>query len=151
LRAASVLGQEFDVDVLQQATGAAEAAVLDALDHAFSVRLIEERPGARVERYAFTHALIQQALYHELSAHRRRRLHLQMGNALERLRHEQPALAADLARHFLAAGDAERAITYALQAADHASSHYALPEAVRQYQIALGLLAHGTDERPTAE
>ena len=59
----------------------------------------------RQERYAFAHALIGQALYEEVPRHRLRRLHLRAGEALERMRGDHPEAAAELARHFLAAGE----------------------------------------------
>jgi hypothetical protein len=49
-------------------------------------------------------------------------------------------VAADLARHFLAARDAERAVSYALQAGREASSRYAHAEARRWYQQSVDML-----------
>jgi tetratricopeptide (TPR) repeat protein len=150
LRAASVLGQEWDIDVLLGVTGQDEAAVLDCLDAAFTARLLEERREGRRERYAFAHALIGQALYDEVPGYRLRRLHLRAGEALERMRGERAEAWAELARHFLAAGEEERATRYAIRAGDHAASLYANAEAVQHYEVALDLLAEARDDMGAA-
>ena len=140
LRVASVLGQEFELDLLLGAAGREEEAVLAQLDAAVAARLLEERRAGRHERYAFAHTLIAQVLYDEVPRHRLRRLHLQAGEALERARGGRPEAAAELARHFLAAGDEARASRYAILAGDHAAGQYANAEAVRHYETALELL-----------
>jgi predicted ATPase len=91
---ASILGQEFDLDVVLTASDLSEAEILAALDAALAARLLEESRTGYGERFAFVHALIQQTLYEELPAHRRRRLHLRLGEALEKLRAGQPAVTA---------------------------------------------------------
>ena len=53
--------------------------VFAGLDAALQARLLEECRGAYGGRFAFVHALIRQTLYEELPAHRRRRLHLHVG------------------------------------------------------------------------
>ena len=70
------------------------------LEEALAARVIEELTGA-VDRYHFTHALIQDTLADELSATRRVRLHGRIGEALERLYGEAADQhAAELAHHF---------------------------------------------------
>jgi tetratricopeptide (TPR) repeat protein len=150
LRVASILGQEWELEVLIGATGQDEDAVLAALDAALAARLLEERQAGRGERYAFAHALIGQALYDEVPRHRLRRLHLRVGTTLERVHGEQREASAELARHFLAAGDAERAIRHALRAGDYAAGLYAHAEAAQQYGAALELLEEAGDEAGAA-
>jgi DNA-binding CsgD family transcriptional regulator/tetratricopeptide (TPR) repeat protein len=139
LRLASVLGQEFDVEVLLAASDQSELQVLDGLDAAVEARIIEEQRGGR-ERFGFAHALFQQTLYEEIPVHRRRRLHQRVGEAIAGLQNAGPKLSPDLARHFLLGGDAEHAAGFAIQAGDQASSRYAHAEAAHQYQVALDLL-----------
>jgi hypothetical protein len=87
---------------------------------------------AEVE-FIFRHALIQDAAYNSLLLAERRRLHQAVGQALETLAAGSPEeLAGMLAHHFAAAGDRERALTYARQAAQLATSRNAFVEA-RQY------------------
>jgi DNA-binding NarL/FixJ family response regulator len=139
LRLASLLGQEFDLEVLLKASGQSELEVLAGLDAALKAGVIEER-GISGERFAFAHVLIQQTLYGELPAHRRRRRHLRIGAALEQLAPAGSALGAQMARHFLLGGDVERAAKYAMAAGDQASRRYAHAEGAHQYQVAVDLL-----------
>ena len=150
LRLASVLGQEWDLPVLLEAADQEEQQVLDHLDAALAARLLEERRTRQDERYGFAHALIGQALYQEVPRHRLRRLHLRAGEALERVAGERPEAWAELARHFLAAGERTRATRYAVLAGDHAAKLYAHAEAVQHYEAALDLLEEAGDERETA-
>jgi tetratricopeptide (TPR) repeat protein len=149
LSLACVLGLEFDLDVLLAASDEPEGEVFDCLDRTLDIGLIEERRGAALGRFGFTHALVQQALYEGVSAHRLQRLHRQAGEALERLRGERAQAAPELARHFFAAGDAERALRYCISAGDFAASLYGHHEAIRQYITALELLGEGGQELST--
>ena len=84
LGTASVIGREFEfslLDLLQSEMKTDD--VLAALDEALEARVIEDLPA--VGRYQFGHALIQQALYGELSSIRRLRAHASIGEALEEM------------------------------------------------------------------
>ena len=81
---ASVLGREFDVDVLEALGDLSEDELLDAIDEARRAQIIDEVPG-RPGRYSFHHALIRDTFYGGLAASRRLRLHRRAGEALERL------------------------------------------------------------------
>jgi len=150
LRLASVLGQEFDLEILLAATDGSEGTVLAHVEAALAARLLEERQIGRTERYAFTHALIAQALYEEAPRFRLRRLHLRVAGALERLRDTETEGAAEIGRHFLAAGDTEKAVRYIEQAGDHAVSLYAHHEAIGHYQAAVTLLLERRAALPAA-
>ncbi|MDP9236728.1 MAG: AAA family ATPase, partial [Chloroflexota bacterium] len=137
-----------------------EAELLDLLEDALAAQLIAERKAERSETYDFTHALIRQTLYGELSGPRRVLLHRQIGGALEKLyaaNIEQHL--AELAHHFYQAapgGDVEKAIDYATRAGLRAFELYAWEEAAGHYARALqamdltGTALHGessTDEQ----
>ncbi|HET9979335.1 MAG TPA: AAA family ATPase [Ktedonobacterales bacterium] len=136
LHAASALGQTFTFDDLFEMSGQSEAALEAALEEALAAGLAQEtRDG-----YVFNHALTQRALYSDLSARRRRRLHLAAGEALERLPERiRMARAGELAWHYREGGAPERALTYTLLAGDHARALYATGEAEQHYRTALAL------------
>ena len=140
LRVSSVLGQEWNLELLLGAVDLDEDAVLRHLAAALAAKLLEERRVGRRERYAFAHALIGQSLYAEVPRFRLRKVHLRVGTVLERTQGERPEAWAELARHFLAAGEDQRATRYTLLAGDHAAGLYAHAEAVQQYEAALALL-----------
>jgi tetratricopeptide (TPR) repeat protein/transcriptional regulator with XRE-family HTH domain len=148
---ASVLGQEWDLDLLLGAAEMDQESILRYVEAALKAKLLEERRVGRRERYAFAHALIGQALYEEAPRFRLRKLHLRAGEALERAHAERPEAWAELARHFLAAGEEGRATRYALLAADHAASLYAHAEAVQHYEAALALQAEAGDVAGAAQ
>jgi DNA-binding CsgD family transcriptional regulator/tetratricopeptide (TPR) repeat protein len=70
---ASVLGRSFDLDLLTAITGEGPAAVDDGLRE-LTERFFVQPRSDRV-RYDFRHALIRDALYADLTPHRRRYLH----------------------------------------------------------------------------
>ena len=150
LRLASVLGQEFEFEVLLAAAGQDEEAVLTAMDEVLAARLLEERRYGQQERYAFVHALVAQVLHDELPRYRLRRLHLRAAEALVRARGDRPEVAAEVARHFLAGGNEARAVGYLEQAGDHAARLYAYAEAISHYRQALQIWQRGDDRAALA-
>ena len=82
LTVASAIGREFDFDLLARMTDSSDDDLLDVVDEAVSARVIEDTSGA-IERYRFTHALIQQTLYERQTTSRRARLHARIGETLE--------------------------------------------------------------------
>ncbi|HEX8155975.1 MAG TPA: BTAD domain-containing putative transcriptional regulator, partial [Solirubrobacteraceae bacterium] len=104
LTMASVLGGEFELELLQGLSELSEDDLVDGLDSALRARVIEEVPGA-AGQLMFSHALIRETLYDGLSAARRALLHRRAGVALEQVHGDQlePHLA-ELAHHFAQAG-----------------------------------------------
>ncbi|GLY50532.1 BTAD domain-containing putative transcriptional regulator [Lentzea sp. NBRC 102530] len=108
LRQASVLGRDIDVDLLSAVAG---ADVLDALDLALAAGfVVEEAPG----HARFTHALVRDTVYSDLSLTRRARWHAAAAAALESSR---PAEATLLAHHYRLAGARGEAAVRALAGA----------------------------------
>jgi tetratricopeptide (TPR) repeat protein len=91
--------------------------------------------------YLFRHGLIQDAAYNSLLRADRRTLHLTVGETLEQTYAAQlDELAPVLARHFAAAGDETRALTYFTRAGDEAMRVYANAEAIMHYTHALEIV-----------
>lgn len=154
LSVASVIGREFDVTLLQSVVDIEIDALLEILDQAVSAEVISET--SALGRYAFTHILIRETLYEDLTAARRMRLHRTVAETLEDS-YEAPhqARLPELAHHWFKsaqAGDASKTMRYATQAAEHALSQHAHEEAVRLYQRALKVSeAAGADGTQIAE
>jgi DNA-binding SARP family transcriptional activator len=142
LTLASVIGREFEVDTLERASGLEEDQLLGALDEAAAARLVGDVPGAR-ERLRFSHILVRDALYFDLPARRRMRLHRVIAETLEDLYagNPEPHLS-ELAHHYLEAGSlvVETAIEYAERAGKRAASQHAYEQAARHYTSALRAL-----------
>lgn len=107
---------------------------------------IEEREGPSGAEYAFRHVLMQEAVRGGLLRERRRAIHLQLAQALERL---YAGSLADrygvLAYHYAQAQQVDRALEYYLKAGDWARANHALEDALRYYEQALTYLKERPD------
>lgn len=141
LTVAAVVGREFDLEVIERVEGLDGDRALELVECALLTRIVVESRDA-VGRYRFSHALVRETLYDQLTALRRARLHGRVAHALEELEAGgEEVHAAELAHHFFlaaqAGGDAGKAVGYALRAAEHATAGLAYEEAVAQYERAL--------------
>ena len=142
LSLASVIGRDFDLDLLADVAETDEDQVLELLETATVAALVSEHdefPG----RYRFTHALIQHTLYQDLSTTRRQRTHYRVAAALEARDHGDEH-ASELARHWMAAthpADLDKALHYAERAAEVALRSLAPDDAISWYAQALELVA----------
>ncbi|MEA2353448.1 MAG: eukaryotic-like serine/threonine-protein kinase [Thermoleophilaceae bacterium] len=142
LALASVMGREFDPRVIGRVGDLDEDDLFPLLDEAAAARLVGAVPEAG-GRLRFSHILVRDVLYEDLSAARRMRLHGAIADALEKLFAANPGPhLAELARHYLAAGPAaaDKAIDYSRRAGDQATSQHAYEEAVRHYAEALRVM-----------
>ena len=140
LSLASIVGREFDATLLEAVLDFPDGALVDALEEATRAQLIRE---SRVVsgRFEFTHALIRETLYRELSSPRRVKLHRRVADAIERFAALSPTSPlAELAYHFSQAASADvadKAIEYATRAGDRAADGLAHEEAARLFDMAL--------------
>ena len=148
LRQAAVIGQAFDMRLLERVAAIPGDRLLALLDPAVVLGVVAAEAG----RGRFTHALVRETLYGDLDASRRVELHRVIGEALEVEHAGDPesGLRA-LADHFLAAaagGDSERAIEYARRAGERALELLAYEDAAGFFERALPLLPpNGADDR----
>jgi class 3 adenylate cyclase/tetratricopeptide (TPR) repeat protein/DNA-binding XRE family transcriptional regulator len=166
LEVASVLGQTFLFDDLLAVDApvrrvsppsaaaevremSAELALEEELEEAVSAQLLREAGGVR---YAFSHALTQRALYEQISARRRRRLHLATAETIEGMRAEaRSQRVAEVAYHFIQAEVTARALPYLLLAGEQAQAVYANAEAEQQLRTAARLAVELGDLETEAE
>jgi hypothetical protein len=146
LRMAAVLGREFGAAPLARLSEQPVSEVYQALASAETTGLIQQQP-AQLDRYRFTHALIRDALYLQLQAAERAKLHGRAGLALEALAggSESYVHLAEITRHFVLAApacDHGRAFDYCLRAANSALARLAHEEAAEHFEHALQLSAY---------
>ncbi|HEV7465498.1 MAG TPA: AAA family ATPase [Candidatus Dormibacteraeota bacterium] len=142
LTLAAVVGREFDLEVLSTVGHRSDDAVLADLEEAGRAGIVAEVPGA-VDRWSFSHAVVREALYAEISASRRTRLHRAIGEALVELVEDPTARLGEIARHLHAAetaADRLRALAYARQAGDQSMAEMAFETAAEQYELAVSCL-----------
>ena len=121
--------------------------LLGELDAAGLIRQVRHDPDAT---YQFRHVLTQEAAYSSLLKQDRRRLHLLVGEALEReYANRLDEVAPILARHFDEAEDEARALDYHTRAGDAATARFANTEAAMHYRRAMAYAkrGHTTAER----
>jgi DNA-binding SARP family transcriptional activator/tetratricopeptide (TPR) repeat protein len=148
---AATIGREFTSDVLAYASEADEATLVRGLDELWRRRVIREH-GA--DAYDFAHDKIREVAYLALSPAQRRRHHLRIAQALERIYAPDPGpVSGQLAAHYERAGAADKAVTWYVRAAVVAQQLHANIEAVRLLDRALDLLhtLPETPERDTRE
>ena len=110
------------------------------LDELLETGLIEEtEPG----RAAFRHALVRGAIYEDIQWLRRRELHAQLAQRLT----EAGAPSAEIAAHWLAAGDRERALDAFLASARELAAVHAHRDAAQAALQALDLWPEGDAPR----
>ncbi len=137
LAAASVLGLEFQEDILLKTTDLPETTVLGALDAAVAAGiLINSRSVRRTLR--FVHALVASAMYSEIGPSSRARMHERVVRALtEDGESLHPDVVLQLARHCALGGLPQDALHWSVSAGDFAFEHLAPTEAAQHYQVAL--------------
>jgi class 3 adenylate cyclase len=142
LRAAAVLGRTFDYGLLAEVADVDENVVLDALESAVGLQLLQE--GAEgSNRYSWRHALTQEAIVSDTVVPKRQRIHSRAADAL--IAADGSALA--IASHLLGAGRTDEAVPACVRAADEAERAVAFREAGHLLERAL---PHVSDPRERA-
>jgi tetratricopeptide (TPR) repeat protein len=143
LSLASVLGTEFTTETLRRLAQMKPDEILDIVDRAVQVGLVTPIAGA-FGRFRFSHDLVRETLYGELTSAARIRLHERAAEVLLQVyaTDEEPHLA-ELAHHFFEAaqlGKAATAVNYSRRAGDEAARSLAYEEAARLYRMAVRAL-----------
>lgn len=113
-------------------------ATLEALQALERSRLVQAVPGAPAPEFAFRHSLIQEVAYRSLLRQQRRSLHRAVGEVLEDdFKGRLEDIARELAGHFDAADDPQRAFRYHLLAADQDMRLHSHSEAIAHLDRAL--------------
>lgn len=134
LEAAALATEPFTPALLAGACGLSEVQALGAIEDAMSAELLREREGG----YGFAHDLVQAALDSALAPERRRLGHRRLALGAQ----AAGMASADIAQHWEAGGEPQRAVPYRIAAAEAALALYADAEAERHWQAALA-------DRPT--
>lgn len=143
----AVVGAQVPHLLLERLAGLGAEALLTAVDELLHERIFEEVESNEGPAYVFTHPMLQEMLYAELSRARVRALHAEIADALEAMYGDRAlANADDLAVHFRRAespAQASRAVRYLTAAGEIALGRGAQREAVESLTAALTLLDRG--------
>lgn len=135
LRRLALAAEDFDVAAALALAGDTGDDAAARLDRALAVGVLQVAEG----RYRFRHALVRQALVDGIAPHRRVALHRAVAARLE----QAGAAPGLVAQHWLAAGEADRALPHALAAAREAFRLGAYEDVLRHTEP---LLAHRPQE-----
>jgi DNA-binding CsgD family transcriptional regulator/tetratricopeptide (TPR) repeat protein len=139
----AVVGRRAPHRLLAAVAGLDGPRLDEALREAVAGKLLATRPGG--DGYEFRHALLREVAYADLLPGERARLHGEVAAALAAhpgwAGGTAATVAAELAHHWEAAGDTERALPAAVEAGVQAERAYAFAEAHRHLERALELWA----------
>ncbi|MET0663485.1 MAG: AAA family ATPase [Ilumatobacteraceae bacterium] len=137
---ASVVGQRFDVGLVENVSDPPGADLLGTLEECVAAGLLEE---VDVDRFQFTHAIVRSTLYDSIGSTRRVRIHRQIVASIERdLDADRPVRFSELAHHAAIGArddDVARAIGYCRRAGDQAMAQLAYSDGERFYMSAVEL------------
>ncbi|MGC9060896.1 MAG: BREX system ATP-binding domain-containing protein, partial [Thermoplasmata archaeon] len=145
LRACAILGRMFEYEALRNTVEMDEDKLLDILDKLIATGYLEQIH-TREEVYKFVHNPVYEVIYTETSAPRRRLMHKKAGIELEKLYGKDRKYFAEIGRHFILGGDAQKGVQYKIMAAEFAIKNYATAECLQNLRDAAGVLENITDE-----
>ena len=142
LQAASVIGRQFDPELLTVAVGETNIDARLAAMQALELVL----PVSKSDDFAFKHALVRDALYQSLLSEPRTSLHLKIAEEIERRSGNRlTEVAETLAHHYGQTDRDNKAFTYLSMAGSKSLGVYSLDEAATHFASALALLDKNPD------
>jgi hypothetical protein len=134
---AAAVGTDFSLELLTEASDLAADGVVAAVDELWRNRILREFGAG----YDFSHDLLREAAYAEVTPARRWLLHRRIAQGLELLHAgDTDAVAAQLAAQHARAGGQAKAVAYYRRAAQVATGRFAHAEAIRLYREALSVI-----------
>jgi predicted ATPase len=133
LDAASVIGEEFDVDLLSTVLGQDYLEILETLNVvAHSTSLVR----VYGNHYRFDHARSRDTLYEELAMPLKRGYHNKIAEKLESTR-DQAMCLSDIAYHYVQAENKEKSLKFSLAAGQEALAKWSNTQAAQHFQYVL--------------
>ncbi|MGI8737858.1 MAG: hypothetical protein DLM53_00290 [Candidatus Eremiobacter antarcticus] len=133
LTLAAVIGRSFGLEFVARIAGSSREQVLETFRRARQLQIVRQNPNG-LNQFEFHHALTRHILYAELLPAQTLPLHAKIAAQLEKYEDSQTA---ELAFHWAAAGDSDKAVSYNEAAADQAVQLNAFRDAARLYRRAL--------------
>jgi DNA-binding SARP family transcriptional activator len=134
---AAAVGTNFSLDLLTEASDLDAGIVVGAVDELWRRRIMRELG----DGYDFSHDLLRDTAYAQVSPPKRWLLHRRVAQALELLHTDDAdAVSAQLAEQYARGGRPGRAVAYYRRAADVAAGMFAHAEAIRLHKEALSIV-----------
>jgi len=131
LQTGSVIEREFSYELIKRVTGYSEQALLSHLSALRDSELVYERGIFPQSTHIFKHALTRDVVYDSILSKRRKKLHGQVGNAIEELYKDNINEHYEvLAEHYIASENYEKAAGYSKLSAKKAEKAASINDAV---------------------
>ena len=143
LGVAAVVGRKVEHYLLALLSDLSERELYEAIEEAVAAQLLIVDESSIMERYEFRHALIAEAAAETVLPSQRRRLHVTIAEALQKMPPlhgaEEAGHLAEIAHHWFEGRDLPRALVASIEAGEAAETASAFVEAYRQDERALEL------------
>ena len=134
---AAAVGTDFTLDLLTEASDLEADIVVEAVDELWRRRILRDF----ADGYDFSHDLLREVAYAEVSPPKRWLFHRRIAESLELLHADDTdAVAALLAGQYARGGRGDRALAYYRRAADVAANRFAHAEAIRLHRESLSII-----------
>jgi pimeloyl-ACP methyl ester carboxylesterase len=143
LNCASVAGEEFSSDVVENVSGLSRIRLLKNLNDIEGRYHLIHSFG---DRCRFDHSKIREVLYNEIAPELRKEYHSMIANYIEEAKKDRlEEVVTELAYHYYRSGNAQKSVPYLVRAGEDARRKWAVFEAVGFYSRALEMMRN--DER----
>ena len=141
LQQLSVIVREFPLSLVRQVITQPEDDLYRLLSALQRKEFLYEQPAFPEVEYLFKHALTQEVAYGSVLIERRKALHEQTAQAIERLFHDRlEERYGELAHHYSRSSNTQKAVDFLRLAGKQAAQRSANAEAIRHFSTALELL-----------
>jgi len=135
LQAGSAVEREFSYELIRRVMGLPELELISHLSVLRDSELLYERGIFPQSNYIFKHALTREVVYDSILKNTKKRLHNEIGSALEEIHKDNPdEYYAVLAEHFIAGGNYDKAVQYCRLAERKAEKAASLNDAITYAQ-----------------
>lgn len=141
LQTGSVIEREFSYGLIKRVMGMPEQELLSHLSALKDSELLYERGIYPQSTYIFKHALTREVVYDSILKNTRKRLHNEIGDAIEEIHKDNPdEYYAVIAEHFIAGGNYDKAVEYCRLAETKAWKAASLNDAITYAQRRMACL-----------
>lgn len=135
---ASIIGTDFDFEVLEEAINIDVVELLDIIDELERVGIIHEKENTDREIYRFHHLQLRMTLYEDMGKSRKRVLHGKIGDSIENIYSDNlEDHYFSLSRHFYKGKKYKKGYEYSKKAGEKAISSFAIEQAREHFNRAL--------------
>ncbi|MFP4051600.1 MAG: ATP-binding protein [Thermoplasmata archaeon] len=135
---ASIIGNEFDFELLENVTKIEVIDLLDIIDELIDKGIIKEKENMSDEIYKFNHVQTRTAVYDDMGKSRKRIMHAKVAEGIEEVYSERlEEYYYDLSRHCEKGKQYEKALDYSLKAGEQSINAFAVATAIDYYERAL--------------